>query len=400
MKLLIVDPNVSLSSPSMKGVVRSLPALRRAGFEIELWCWHCDGDIAADRVVRLPRLGAVRVLYTHAFGFWARFKSWWRFSVRKDPRPDAIYTVAWYLPECDVCHVHFSPWDWERRLRALGTRSLRERIEWMSNQLGLRTANRFLRRTTAQRILCVSDALAADVREALPDIAPRLGILTNSYDSSRFNPGVRKRWRAVMRSSLAFVDSDRVFIFVSTGHYRRKGFPLAVEAIARLRDAHPCARLLVVGGREDRLHALRVKLDALHPGWPEFISFTGMVPDVERYMAAADALLFPSYSEAFALVEVEADACGLPLFLSRHHGSEMILKDGVNGRFVDFDAGRIAAVLAEFVSGRWKPSAVDCTRVPDAATYAQRLADEILAAARARSAAALAAASRSVMTPT
>ena len=77
MKLLIIDPNVSLSSPSMKGVVRSLPALRRAGFEIELWCWHCDDDITADRVVRLPRLGAVRVLYTHAFGCWARLRSWW-----------------------------------------------------------------------------------------------------------------------------------------------------------------------------------------------------------------------------------------------------------------------------------------------------------------------------------
>lgn len=36
-----------------------------------------------------------------------------------------------------------------------------------------------------------------------------------------------------------------------------------------------------------------------------------MVKDVERYLAASDAFLFPSYSEAFALVEVEAAACGL-----------------------------------------------------------------------------------------
>ena len=251
----------------MKGVVRSLPALRRAGFEIELWCWHCDDDITADRVVRLPRLGAIRVLYTHAFGCWARLRSWWTFSVRKDPRPDVIYTVAWYLPECDVCHVHFSPWDWERRQRELGTHSLRDWIERLSNRLGLWTANRFLRRTAARRILCVSDAVAGDVREAFPEIAPRLGVLPNSYDPLRFNPEVRKRWRSTIRNGLAFVDSDKVFIFVSTGHYRRKGFFLAVEAVARLRDTHPCARLLVVGGGEGRLHELRDELDSLHPGW-------------------------------------------------------------------------------------------------------------------------------------
>ena len=49
----------------------------------------------------------------------------------------------------------------------------------------------------------------------------------------------------------------------------------------------------------------------------------------------------------------------------------------MNGRFVDFDAGRIAGVLAEFVSGNWKPSAAEHTRVPDAETYARRLAGEI-----------------------
>jgi glycosyltransferase involved in cell wall biosynthesis len=398
MKLLIIDPNVSLSSPSMKGVVRSLPALRRAGFEIELWCWHCDDDITAERVVRLPRLGAVRVLCTHAFGFWARLKSWWTFSVRKEPRPDVIYSIAWYLPDCDVCHLQFSPWDWERRQRELGTRSLRDWIERMSNRLGLWTADRFLRRTAARRILCASDAVAADVREAFPGLAPRLGVLPNSFDPLRFNPEARSRWRTTFRHSLAFVDSDRVFIFVSTGHYRRKGFFLAAGAVAQLRRTQPRARLLVVGGSESRLHALRDELDSLHPGWPDFITFTGNVPDVEGYFAAADALLFPSYSEALALVEVEADACGLPLFLTRHHGSEMILQDGVNGRHVDFDAGRIAAVLAEFVSGSWKPSAAERMRMPDTETYALRLADEMLAASRGKSASTLAAAPRSLVT--
>src|SRR5204862_4960240 len=132
----------------------------------------------------------------------------------------------------------------------------------------------------------------------------------------------------------------------------------------------------VVGGREERVAALQAQLGAQDAGWREYTTFTGNVPDVERYFAASDAFLFPSYSEAFALVEVEAAACGLPLFLTRHHGSEMILEDGVNGQFVEFEAHQIAAILGEFVRGDWKPApGIHLKRALDAETYAQRLTD-------------------------
>lgn len=386
MRLLIVDPNFSASSPSMKGVVRSLPALRAAGFEVEAWCWECDPGLGLDRVVRLPRVGAVRGVGTHVFGWWARLWSWWTFSVRRRPRPDVIYTVAWYLPDCDVCHVHFSPWDWERRQRDLGWRGARDLLERVASRLGLGTARRFLARTTARRILCVSDAVADDVRAAArrPSVPARVGVLPNGYDASVFHPGVRGRWRAESRRRFSLDEDDAVFIFVSTGHYRRKGFFFAVEALARLRERHPRARLLVVGGDASRLRRLRRELDGSQPGWREFVTFTGNVNDVERCFAAADALLFPSYSEALALVEVEAAACGLPLFLTRHHGSEMILEDGINGRFLEFDAGSIAELLAEFIRGDWKPRGGGLSRVPDSATYARLLAGELLAVAGAK----------------
>lgn len=399
MNLLIVDPNISHTSPSMKGMVRSLPALQRAGFRIELWCWHCDPGLGVDRVVRLPRLGAVRVLGPHLFGWWARLRSWWVFKVCRQPRPEVIYSVAWYLPQCDVCHVHFSPWDWERRQKEIGAHSLRGWIERISNRIGLRAANAFLRQTAARRILCVSEAVAADVRAVSLRSGSRLRILPNCYDASRFNSEVRIRWRSDMRHRLSFAESDRVFVFVSTGHYRRKGFFLAVEAIAKLRGAHPSARLLVVGGDEGRLRKLRGELDSLHPGWREFVHLSGSVPDVEKYFAAADALLFPSYSEAFALVEIEAAACGLPLFLTRHHGSEMILQDGVNGRLVDFAAGQMAGVLAEFVSGAWKPSPSTPHLAPDSQAYAQRLVEELLAAAAPDSPRAAAASAPTLPSP-
>ena len=133
----------------------------------------------------------------------------------------------------------------------------------------------------------------------------------------------------------------------------------------------------MVGGSPERLAALQAELGQKH----NWITFTGMVSDVERYLAAADALLFPSYSEAFALVEIEAAACGLPLFLTPHHGSEMILEDQVNGRQIPFDAGGIASVLSEFVDGRWKPQGQSLKHAIDGETYAGRLADILTQAA-------------------
>jgi glycosyltransferase involved in cell wall biosynthesis len=379
MKLLIVDPNLSRTSPSMKGIVAALPALKAQGWEVEVWCWHADEGVAVDRMEKLPKLGKVHTLDSYAFCFWARLRAWWKFQVKKQARPDVVYSVAWYLPDCDVCHVHFSPFDWEQRQRALGLRSLRDVFERVTNLGSLWLAKRFLRSTTAKRVLCVSEAVAGDVRKVNPKL--HVQVLPNSYDAKRFHPALRGLHREAVRKQLGISAQDHVFVFVSAGHYRRKGFFLAVDAVARLREKGgegAKARLLVLGGSETRLHALKQQLQARQANWETFVTFTGMVPDVEKYLSSADGFLFPSYSEAFALVEVEAAACGLPLFLTPHHGSEMILEDGVNGRHVEFNADRIADVLEEYVTGAWQPQrGVHLKHALDGAAYAERFAAEL-----------------------
>ncbi|MEZ0389998.1 MAG: glycosyltransferase family 4 protein [Verrucomicrobium sp.] len=382
MRLLIVDPNFSVSSPSMKGVLRSLPWFRQMGIQTEVWCWYCDENLPVDKVVKLPRLGRLHPLGGYAFSFWARRRARKLFNSGREPRPDLVYTIAWYLPDCDVCHVHFSPFDWERRQRTLGIRSLRDLADRVINLLGIVSARRFLRQTTARLILTVSHAVAGDLAEEEADVPVR--VLPNSYDAVRFRPEVRARYRESRRQTLGFADHDHVFVFASAGHYRRKGFFLAVEALALLRKEHQGVKFLVLGGRENRLQELQQQLDAQFSDWKGWITFTGMVSDMEQYLAAGDALLFPSYSEAFALVEVEAAACGLPLFLTRHHGSEMIMEDGLNGRYVEFDPADAARVLGEFVTGAWKPGGVYLKDAIDSETYARRLADELLMTAAAK----------------
>ena len=379
MKLLIVDPHFSRTSPSMKGILLALPELKAQGWHIELWCWHVDEGAPVDKVVKLPRFGKVHTLDNHAFSAWARLRAWWKFKVKKEPKPDLIYTMAWYLPACDVCHVQFSPFDWEQRQRALGIKSFRDAFERGANFMSLIVAARFLSKTTARRVICASDAVAKDVRQQNPRL--HTTTLANCYDAKRFHPAVRGIYREPLRAQLGLSLQDYVFVFVSAGHYRRKGFFLALDAIAKVRmrpGNQASAKLLVLGGTEARLHALQQQMDKRHPDWKSFVTFTGMVPDVEKYLAAADGFLFPSYSEAFALVEVEAAACGLPLFLTAHHGSEMILEDGRNGRLLEFDSEHIAGVIGEYVDGKWEPEhGVHLKHALDDREFARRFARQL-----------------------
>ncbi len=381
MKLLIIDPDITLASPAMKGVIRSFPQIRSAGFEIEVWCWRCDVGIEPDRTVRLPSFGArlLGPLQAWVFSILASLRAFWRFSVRHDPRPDVIYSIVPYFAGCDVAHAHFSPWDWERRMKTLGSSTLKEGLERLANLIMRFWTSRFLRNTKAGSILVPSDAVAADFKAAAPQA--KITVLPNSFDPCRFNLEARARYRDAKRRKLGYSDADRVFAFVSTGHYRRKGFFLAVRAIELLHARQPAARLLVVGGKPSAIEGLKKRLDAQHPGWQSWLHFAGSVSEPERHFAAADAFLFPSYSEAFALVEVEAAACGLPLFLTRHHGSEMVLEDGINGRFIEFDPEQIAAVLAEFVTGQWQPQRASLKRALDSGQYAEALVKVLLGGA-------------------
>lgn len=379
-RLLLVDPDCVMRSPSMKGVLRSLPQLHSEGFVIEAWCWDADNSIGIDHVTQLPNFGAqhLKLLQAFVFSVQVTLLYFWRFHILGSRRPDVIYTIMPYLPFCDVAHTQFSPWDYERRMRIMGHESIMDRIEAAAYWLYRLWTDAFLAMTSAKTIVAPSRAVALDLKTHAP--GHHIEVLANSFDPLRFNPGVRLQHRAFMRAKFGFQRDDCVFIFVSMGHYRRKGFFLACAALALLRPQCPQIKFLIVGGHPNKLDTLRKRLDHLHPDWRDWIQFVGMVQDTEAHFAAADAFLYPSWSEALALVEIEAAECALPLFLTPHHGSEMVLEDGVNGRSISFNPTEIAPVLKEFVTGDWRPTSTNSRCALDASAFAARLTALLLEA--------------------
>jgi glycosyltransferase involved in cell wall biosynthesis len=83
----------------------------------------------------------------------------------------------------------------------------------------------------------------------------------------------------------------------------------------------------------------RVRLQALHPD----ALFTGFKfgEDLAAHLAAADIMVFPSLTDTFGLVNLEAMACGVPVAAYPVSGPIDVIEDGVTGA-LDTDLGRAA----------------------------------------------------------
>jgi glycosyltransferase involved in cell wall biosynthesis len=267
-------------------------------------------------------------------------------------RPAAIvHTTCAYDLQAELVSVQFCHKRWLEFGSSSGFRSFRE---WMSQILSAIYAllDRLqLRSGNTKMLLPASRAIGDAVRDAYGVNVPQI-VLPNAFDGKRFNPVARKMHRGNVREELGFPDGVSVFAFTSYGHYRRKGFWLIVEAL-KILGADEHLRLLVIGGSKENLERLRRELEGELHDYSRFILFVGMTNEVEKYLAAADAFLFPSYFEAFCLAEIEAAAMGLPLLVTRHPGTEMILRPGKNGLFLDPDPRDIADKMRRFAAGEY-----------------------------------------------
>ncbi|CAM3372192.1 glycosyltransferase family 1 protein [Bordetella sputigena] len=81
---------------------------------------------------------------------------------------------------------------------------------------------------------------------------------------------------------------------------------------------------VVVGGGPDE--------ERLHRKYPD-VRFTGMQADdvLPKYYAAADVFVFPSLTDTFGLVMLEAMACGTPVGAFRTDAPLAVIEDGVTG---------------------------------------------------------------------
>lgn len=110
-----------------------------------------------------------------------------------------------------------------------------------------------------------------------------------------------------------------------------KGVREYVEAARLVREAAPEARFQMLGFLDvaNRTAVRRVDVDA----WVTegFIDYLGTADDVRPAIAAADAIVLPSYREGLPRVLLEGAAMGKPLIATDVPGCRHVVQNGVNG---------------------------------------------------------------------
>lgn len=162
-------------------------------------------------------------------------------------------------------------------------------------------------------------------------------IINNAIDTAKFSydPVVS----AAKRQELG-IPAD-VFVLGHVGRFCTvKNHTFLLDVFAALSRQEPTARLLLVGSGE-LSDAMKQKASSM--GLADRVIFTGGRSDVHELMQAMDVFAFPSLYEGLPVTLVEAQAAGLPCFISDRVPEDCKLTPGVER--IPLSAG--AAVWAE-----------------------------------------------------
>jgi len=154
-------------------------------------------------------------------------------------------------------------------------------------------------------------------------------------DTSRFDPSLHDE---------NLLGQETVNVLYSGRITREKGADLLADAFRLARERNPRLHLVLAGGgpEQERLRE-RVGDAATFLGWLQGT-------ELARVYACADMFFFPSATDTFGQVILEAQASGLPVLAVAEGGPLSLIEDGVTGLLRKADAPTLADALVELAS--------------------------------------------------
>jgi glycosyltransferase involved in cell wall biosynthesis len=265
-----------------------------------------------------------------------------------------IYALDHLVRDMDIVHLHypfFGTAEYVAKLRRTGAiKRLVVTLHMDATADGWKGRVFDVYRSLFQRrVLETADVLFASSRDyaahsSFAPYADRVIDVPFGVDETRFCPGSSERSRFGVPDGVPLV----LFVGGMDTPHAFKGVRELLEAFAGILDAH----LLLVG--DGNLRA-GYEAHAKELGISDRCRFAGSVqdallPDVYR---SADLLAFPSTSaaEAFGLVAVEAQACGIPVIASDLPGVRTVIDAERTGLLVPpKDVTRLASAIRELLS--------------------------------------------------
>jgi glycosyltransferase involved in cell wall biosynthesis len=137
---------------------------------------------------------------------------------------------------------------------------------------------------------------------------------------------------------------------------REKGLKMLVDAFRERVEAGMTIALAVIGDGP-----YREEMEAALAGYPAL--FTGYLAgeQLQRGYASADLFVFPSATDTFGNVVLEAQASGLPVIVSDEGGPRELMVDGETGLvFRAGSTGALAAAITYMVSDPQRITSMGC----------------------------------------
>jgi glycosyltransferase involved in cell wall biosynthesis/predicted metal-dependent phosphoesterase TrpH len=257
--------------------------------------------------------------------------------------------------------------------RALGLPLLGSYHTELAAYAGLRSGERRLVDAMAGAValfynacdLVLSPSGASDAAlAAIGTPADRVLRWDRGVDTARFDPSLRTRPR----------DQERIDVLYSGRITREKGVEMLAEAFVAARAEDPRLHLVVAGGGpEQQRLAERLDGDVTFLGWLEGDALA-------RAYAEADIFLFPSRTDTFGQVILEAQASGLPVVAVAEGGPLSLIDDDVDGLLRPFDAAALASAVVALAASPLKREALGLAAVRTARGRTWERTLELLAA--------------------
>ncbi|MBT8208411.1 MAG: glycosyltransferase family 4 protein, partial [Acidimicrobiia bacterium] len=176
----------------------------------------------------------------------------------------------------------------------------------------------------------------------------RIARIPMGVNTTRFQPAESRLSKLELRAELGLPQDAPIVIFVGSIEPNKQPH-LLVEAVAALKaGGHVCHLLLVGHQRSERYSQHLVQLSEDH----DLTQLVTMLPHtdvIHKYLRAADVLALPSLSEGMPAAVVEGMASGLPIVGTRISGIEDLIRDGVNGAFVQPTVASVADALKAYI---------------------------------------------------
>ncbi len=161
------------------------------------------------------------------------------------------------------------------------------------------------------------------------------GVDTRLFSPAKRSAQLREAWGVKLGQPVA----------LSVGRLApEKNLPLVMQAYAAMKAVRPDTRLVVVGDGPERAALQAAHADCI---------FAGMRSgeDLAAHYASGDVFLFPSTTETFGNVTVEAMASGLAVIAYDYAAASEHIEHGRNGLVAGFDDAREFIALAANLAG-------------------------------------------------